>query len=86
MEEGTNFSYESNATFALYKVSSEVFHTQSENSIVFVDDIEIKITNMTTLTMTPSIGVATNAREKNAYIKWTLSASVLMIEPIATSV
>jgi predicted transposase YbfD/YdcC len=63
-----------------------MFLVQSGNSIVVVDGLQIKIINVTTLTMTATIRVVTRARKNNAYIKWLVSLSVLMIEPIATSV
>ncbi len=63
-----------------------MFYTESGNSIVLVDVIQIKIANVTTLTMTATIDVVTRARKNNGYIKWVVSLSVFMIEPFATSV
>jgi hypothetical protein len=67
-------------------MSSKIFCAESGNSIVLVDVIQIKIANVTRLTMTASIDVVTSARKNNAYIKWVVSLSVFMIEPFATSV
>jgi hypothetical protein len=67
-------------------MSRKIYFVQSGNSIVLVDGIEIKIINVTTLTMPTTIRIVTRARKNNAYIKWTVSLSALMIEPIETSV
>jgi hypothetical protein len=56
-------------TNVLLKMSSKLFCAQSGSSIVFVDGIQIGMTNVTTLTMMSAMGVLTRTRENNAYIK-----------------
>ena len=68
------------------EISSEILHVLPENRVVLVDVIEIRITNVTSLTVKATIGVVTRERGNNAYIKWVVSLSLLVIESIETSV
>ncbi len=72
--------------FVVLKMSRKMFLVQSGNSVVLVEGIQIRITNVTTLTMMATIRIVTRARKNNAYIKCAVSLCVLMIESIETRV
>ena len=56
--------------FASLKMSNKIVACSiRKQHRVLVDSIEIKITNVTKLTMTVTIDIVTKAKENNAYIK-----------------